>query len=219
LISAVTKLLVPMAVISLFAGILIAGIRGPAIITGLAMLLTAWFIQKMTLETYNPKAVEETDPVRGELRFDTPSNLVIADNWTMEKCLQLERLNGNYGVEVLKTRRSQAVFVDAIRLYRYGTVDGEPRICLCTVSVNSGWLMFLNQKHATELFCKQNAEKTRTILTSLRADEPLLLWVRSKDNAIVGVVIATGDGVGEYEIAYTIVDELVTELVVEFGVT
>jgi hypothetical protein len=218
LINVLNKSLVPLAVITLFAGIVIDEIRGPAIITGLAMLLLAWFIQKMTIGSYNPKAVDETERVRGELRFDTSSNLVIADNWTMGKCLQLEGFSGNYGVEILKTHRRQAVFVDAIRLFRHDTLDGQRRIRRCTVSVDSGWLLFLNQKHTSERLYTRNAEKTRTILATLSSDEPLLLWVRNEDNAIVGVVVATGDGDGEYEIAYTETDGIITELVVEFGV-
>ncbi len=61
-----------MAVMSLFVGILIAGIRGPAILIGLTMLLSAWIIQKLTLENYQPQAFEDVETERGELQFDTP---------------------------------------------------------------------------------------------------------------------------------------------------
>ena len=182
------------------------------------MLMTAWLVEKMTLERYQRQAVEDGESERDQLQFAPSSDLVVADNWSLTKCVVLEAFDGDYDIEVLRVHRGQAAFIDAIRLYRHDTVEGTPRICTASVSVDSGWLLFLNQTYADEILLKQYRGETSECLSSLSADRPLCLWLKHDDQAIAGVVIASGNGDGEYEIAYTVVNGLVTEVVVEFGV-
>ncbi len=80
-------------------------------------------------------------------------------------------------------------------------------------------MLFLNQAYADPFSLKKYGRDISKHLTSLSSDEPCCLWLTSENQTLAGIAVASGDGEGEYEIAYTLVDGIVTEAVVEFGVS
>lgn len=209
---------VAVATILMFIGILAPKIRGIAMPTGLALLALGFLLEKFTLRRFKPAdAVCETSD-SGQISA-TATSLIVTDNWSMTRSVTLSSLDGEYGIEVLKVGREDAFFNDAIRIFRLETPNGDPSVNTARLTVDSGWLMFLNGMSCNPALLKRYRQDITNALATLSADKPMCLWLVDDNQVPVGVVVTSGKGDGEYEAVYTTVDGVLTELAIEFGVS
>ncbi|WP_145112982.1 hypothetical protein [Botrimarina mediterranea] len=211
-----TNALLAAAVAVMCAGAVLPDIRGPALVIGLALLLTAWLTEKATLSRYRRQPFVEVEGGRKQLHFCTPSKLLVADDWSLTKCVSIGQFDGVYDVEVLKGLRHEQECVSAIRLHRHAVPEGVPRICKHEVSTGTGWMLILKQECLGELLIDKCQQLTEEFLTSRNTGDGMHSWIERDGQPILGVCVSTKGGNAKHTITCELVRGIAVEAIVDF---
>jgi hypothetical protein len=181
-------------------GAFLQGIRPIAIPLGFGLLLAGYVFEKAFRRNrrYHLAELSMRSDQKGTISVEK-SQLLVSDNWSLDRCLTLDGFDGCYSVEILERFRDDFALISKIKIMNNANLSGELRSEVTKITVDTGWLLFLASSAVDKFQSKELEQLIQGELKTLPSNRPLFIWLKNT-RAAVGIVVSTGEGDGVYQI-------------------